>query len=71
VKVIAASVHDVAEIERTIAVTGREPNGGLLVAGDAYVTSHSELITALAAQHRLPAVYPYRIFARRWWPTEL
>jgi putative ABC transport system substrate-binding protein len=60
VKVIAAPVHDAAEIERTIAEAGREPNGSLLVVEDAYTDGHSELITALAAQHRLPAVYPFR-----------
>ena len=28
-----------------------------------FTTSHFQLIAALAAQHRLPAVYPYRFFA--------
>jgi putative ABC transport system substrate-binding protein len=64
VKVIAAPVHDDAELESTIAVAGREPNGGLLVVEDTYTHGHSELITALAAQHSLPAVYPLRIFSR-------
>jgi hypothetical protein len=64
VKVTAARVDDVPEIERAITVAGREPNGGLIVPGDAFTTAHSELIVALAAQHRLPAVYPYRFFVR-------
>jgi putative ABC transport system substrate-binding protein len=59
VKVIASPVPDDPELERTIAAAGREPNGGLLVVEDAYTHSHSELITALAAQHRLPAIYPF------------
>jgi putative tryptophan/tyrosine transport system substrate-binding protein len=64
VKVTAARVHDVPEMERAITVAGREPNGGFIVPGDAFTTAHSELITALAAQHRIPAVYPYRLFVR-------
>jgi putative ABC transport system substrate-binding protein len=64
VKVTAARVHDVPEMERAITVAGREPNSGLIVLPDVFTTAHSELITALAAQHRLPAVYPLRLFVR-------
>jgi putative tryptophan/tyrosine transport system substrate-binding protein len=62
VKVTAAPVHDASEIEHAITVAGREPNGGLIVDEDAFNFTHRELIVALAAQHRLPAVYPYRSF---------
>jgi putative ABC transport system substrate-binding protein len=64
VKVTAARVHDVPEIERAITVAGREPNGGLIVLSDVFTIAHSELITALAAQHRLPAVFPLHLFVR-------
>jgi putative ABC transport system substrate-binding protein len=64
VKVTAARVHGVPEMERAITVAGREPNGGLIVLSDVFTVAHSELITALAAQHRLPAVYPLRLFVR-------
>ena len=37
-------------------------NGGLLVVPDANNTLHRDLIIALAARHRLPAVYPNRVF---------
>jgi putative ABC transport system substrate-binding protein len=57
-------VHDVPEMELAIVVAGREPNGGLIVLTDVFTTAHSELITALAARHRLPAVYPLRLFVR-------
>jgi putative tryptophan/tyrosine transport system substrate-binding protein len=40
----------------------RSPNGGLIVAVSAASLVHHELIIALAAQHRLPAIYAYRIF---------
>ncbi|MGA8592557.1 MAG: hypothetical protein WB803_25190, partial [Pseudolabrys sp.] len=49
---------DVSEIESAIAEFARSPNGGLVVAlgGTAL---HRDLIIALAAKHRLPAVYPH------------
>ena len=52
---------DVSEIESAIAAFARSPNGGLVVAlGGTAI--HRDLIIALAAKHRLPAVYPYRYF---------
>jgi ABC-type uncharacterized transport system substrate-binding protein len=52
---------DVSETERAIAAFARSPNGGLIVTvgGTAFTR---DLIIALAAKHRLPAVYPYRYF---------
>jgi putative tryptophan/tyrosine transport system substrate-binding protein len=37
-------------------------NPGLLVLPDVTTTLHEELIVKLAAQHRLPAIYPWRHF---------
>ena len=45
-----------------IAAFARSPNGGLIVAAGASASVHRELIVALAAQHRLPAIYSYRDF---------
>ncbi len=55
-------VHDTGGIERTIAAFARQPNGGLVVTASALVQIHRDVIIALAARHRLPAVYPYRLF---------
>jgi putative ABC transport system substrate-binding protein len=55
-------VSDAAEIERTIGAFAREPNSGLLVMPDPLTITHRDLIIALAARHRLPAAYPYRVF---------
>jgi putative ABC transport system substrate-binding protein len=55
-------VHDAGEIERAIAAFAREPNGGLIMTGSTVASLHRDLIIALAARHRLPAVYPYRYF---------
>jgi putative tryptophan/tyrosine transport system substrate-binding protein len=40
----------------------REPNTGLIVMPDIFILAHREQIIALAAQHRLPAAYAYRLF---------
>ena len=50
------------EIERAISEFARAPNGGLIVAVSAASLTHRQLIIALAAQHRLPTTYAYRIF---------
>jgi putative tryptophan/tyrosine transport system substrate-binding protein len=45
------------EIERAVAAFTQGTNGGLIVTGSSLVAFHRERIIALAAQHRLPAVY--------------
>jgi putative ABC transport system substrate-binding protein len=55
-------VRDFSEIERRVASFARSPNGGLIVTGSAAATVHRHLFATLAAQHKLPAVYPNRFF---------
>jgi putative ABC transport system substrate-binding protein len=55
-------VRDSSEIERAIVVFARNANAGLIVLANRLAAQHRDLITALAAEHRLPAVYPYRYF---------
>jgi putative ABC transport system substrate-binding protein len=55
-------VRNVAEIERAINTFAQQLNGALIVAPNAVTILHRDLIIALAARHRLPAVYPYRFF---------
>jgi putative ABC transport system substrate-binding protein len=50
-------------IERAVAALASEPGGGLVLATGAVGLRHRKLIIALAARHRLPAIYPYRIFS--------
>jgi putative ABC transport system substrate-binding protein len=51
---------DAGEIERAVAAFAGEPNGGLIAATGGGVLRYRELIVALAARHRLPAIYAYR-----------
>jgi ABC-type uncharacterized transport system substrate-binding protein len=62
VEVSPVDVRDADEIERTVAAFARGLNGGLIVTGSALGISHRDLIIALAARHRLPAVYPLRYY---------
>ncbi|HEY6994655.1 MAG TPA: ABC transporter substrate-binding protein [Xanthobacteraceae bacterium] len=62
VELSAFSVRDTGEIERTITAFARAPNGGLIVIGALSLEIYHDLIVTLAARHRLPAVYPYRIY---------
>jgi ABC-type uncharacterized transport system substrate-binding protein len=63
VEAIVVPFSSVSELERTLAAQAREPNGGLISMPDSFVNAHHAEIISLAAQHRLPAVYPYRFFA--------
>ena len=56
-------VRDAGEIERALAAFAGKPNGGLILTGSALAIVHRDLIIALAARHRLPAVYYERYFA--------
>jgi len=63
VQVTRADVRSAGDIERAINDFAQQPNGALVVAPTAVTVLHRDLIIALAARHRLPAVYPYRYFA--------
>ena len=65
VEILPSPVLDAAEIERAIDTIAREPNGGLVVLPDAFTASHRDLIIALVARDRLPAIYPFRYFVTR------
>jgi putative ABC transport system substrate-binding protein len=55
-------VQDAAGIERAIASLGRDANAVLVVLPDTFAGVHRDLIVASAAQHRVPAIYPFRFF---------
>jgi putative ABC transport system substrate-binding protein len=62
VEVSPVNVLDVGEIERAIAAFARSGNSGLIVTGSPLAVLHRDLIVAVAARHRLPAVYANRLF---------
>ena len=56
--------RDAGEVERAITAFGQSANSGLIVTGSTGAAVHRELIIALAARHRLPAIYN-----SRFWPA--
>jgi putative ABC transport system substrate-binding protein len=63
VEVIPVNVRDAGEVERAITAFARSSGSdGLIVTGSALAVAHRQLIIGLAAQHRLPAIYPARFF---------
>jgi putative ABC transport system substrate-binding protein len=54
--------NEPAEIERAFEAFARTSNGGLILPPDTTSNIHRDLFIALAARHRLPAVYSDRLF---------
>ena len=54
--------HDADDIKRTVTAFAEELNGGLISVASPLTADHRSLIVSLAAQHRLPAIYPFRFF---------
>jgi putative tryptophan/tyrosine transport system substrate-binding protein len=61
-ELMPVGVRDADEIERGITAFARGSNGGLIVTGSPLTAVRRDLIVRLAAQHQLPAVYPFRYF---------
>ncbi len=55
-------VRDVAEIDQAFAALALASIGGLIVMPDPITLAHRDPILRLAAEHKLPTVYPYRYF---------
>jgi putative tryptophan/tyrosine transport system substrate-binding protein len=56
-------VSDISEMERALVDLAHAPNGGLIVPLSTSAIAHRAVIVALAARHRLPAIYPSRLDA--------
>jgi putative ABC transport system substrate-binding protein len=63
VAVTPIDAQDAGEIERAVAALARSENSGMIVTGSAIATIHRDLIIALAARYKLPAVYTDRFAA--------
>jgi putative tryptophan/tyrosine transport system substrate-binding protein len=62
VQLTAAPVRNSEEIERAINEAARDSGAGLIAFPGAATALNRAQIIALAARHRLPAIYPYRYF---------
>ena len=62
VKMVSSPVATAANIEQAIESFAGTPNGGLLLPPDGTTILHRDLVIALAARHKLPAVYAFDFF---------
>src|SRR6516162_10911056 len=62
IEVLAGAVENAGDIERFIESFARVPNGGLVFPPDSIIEEHRDLVIALAARNRLPAVYVWHHF---------
>jgi putative tryptophan/tyrosine transport system substrate-binding protein len=63
VKPTIAHVHGLGDIERAVAATAEQPDGGVFVVGDVTINALAEPTVAAVGRHRLPAIYSERHFA--------
>jgi len=63
IELVPAPVENDVDIERRVEALARAPNGSLFVPPDSTTVQHRDLVIALAARYRLPAVYAFRYFA--------
>ena len=54
---VAAPISAYADIERAIEAEGKTPHGGLVVSAATFVGVYRDQLVALAARHRIPAIY--------------
>jgi putative ABC transport system substrate-binding protein len=62
VELTPINVDDAAVLERAIVAFARASNGAMIVTGSARAVINRDLIIALAARHKLPAIYYERYF---------
>jgi putative ABC transport system substrate-binding protein len=55
-------VRGLADIERAVAATAQQPNGGIVASGDVTINALREQTVAVIARHRVPAIYSERDF---------
>jgi putative tryptophan/tyrosine transport system substrate-binding protein len=65
VEVSPVSVRDAGEIERAVETFARTANGGLIVTPSGSTSAYHDLIIALAARYKLPAIYSFRSLVTR------
>jgi putative ABC transport system substrate-binding protein len=63
IQAITTRVRNAVDIVRAIDAFAAEPNGGLIVLPPTLTTAIRETIFQLVAQHRLPAIYPNKLWA--------
>jgi putative ABC transport system substrate-binding protein len=61
-EVVPLNVRDPTEIERRLGAFAASPNGGVIATASALAVVHRDLLVALVARHRLPAIFHRKVF---------
>jgi putative ABC transport system substrate-binding protein len=64
IELSAIDLRDANEIEHAVAAFAGGANGGLIVTASEFGANHPDVIAAIAARYKLPAVYPFDYFVR-------
>jgi putative tryptophan/tyrosine transport system substrate-binding protein len=62
IELSAVGLEEAGDLEQSISGFAHVSNGGLIVTAGGFSVNHPDLIVALAARYKLPAVYPFRFF---------
>jgi putative tryptophan/tyrosine transport system substrate-binding protein len=62
IELAVSTIENAGDIGRVVESFASLPNGGLVLPPDATTTANRDLVVALAARYRLPAVYAWRQF---------
>jgi putative tryptophan/tyrosine transport system substrate-binding protein len=62
IELVPIPIDSAGDIEHAMAAFADTPDGGLLVLPSGTTTLHRDLVVALAASYRLPAVYPFSFY---------
>jgi putative ABC transport system substrate-binding protein len=64
INLVTLEAQSRSEIERVIGTFAAEPHSGLIIAPNVVNFANSDVIVALAARYRLPAIYPFAFYAK-------
>jgi putative ABC transport system substrate-binding protein len=64
INLVTLEAQSRGEIERAIGTFATEPHGGLIIAPNVITFANNDLIVALAARYRLPAIYSFAFYAK-------
>ena len=62
-RVVAREIHGADDIRRVLTELASVPDAGFIVAPSPFTLANRPVLLAIAREHRLPAIFPYRIFA--------
>jgi putative ABC transport system substrate-binding protein len=63
VDAILAPIRNVDQLEKLLIAQTQEPGGSIVVMPDAFTVPNRRLIIDFSLRHRLPSIYPHRVFA--------